>query len=54
MNRYRGFADVGTQLKVENPVPLRTIVNFDLLPFSQGLTTSVTTLIYPEALIKLD
>jgi hypothetical protein len=43
MNRYRGgssivasrlgFADVYTQLKVENPVPLRTIVNFDLLPF---------------------
>jgi hypothetical protein len=48
------LADVVTQLKVENSVRLRTIVNFDLLPFSRGLTALQTILICPEALIKLD
>ena len=64
MNPYRGgssivasrlgLADVGTQLKVENSVQLRTIYDFDLLPFSRGLTTGGATLIYQGALIKLD
>jgi hypothetical protein len=64
MNRYRGgssivasrlgLGEVGTQLKVENSVPLRTIWDFDLLPFSRGLTSAEAMLIYPEALIKLD
>jgi hypothetical protein len=47
MNRYHqgsstivasrfGSAHVGAQLKVENPVPLRTIWNFDLLPSARA------------------
>ena len=45
MNRYRGGSStvvasrqayVGAQLKVENPVPLRTIWNFDLLPSARA------------------
>jgi hypothetical protein len=45
---------VGAQLKVENPGPLRTIWNFDLLPSSRASNCCRATLIYPEALIKLD
>jgi hypothetical protein len=64
MNRYRGgsssvasrvgLAHILAQLKAENPVPLRTICDFDLLPVSRGLTTSMATIIFAEALIKLD
>jgi hypothetical protein len=64
MNRYRGgsssvasrveLAHTLAQLKAENPVPLRTICDFDLLPFSRGITTSVAMIICPKALIKLD
>ena len=65
MNRYhRGSstivapklrsAHVGAQLKVENPVPLRTIWNFDLLPSPRASYCCRATLIYPEALIKID
>jgi hypothetical protein len=43
-----------SQLEVENPMLLRTIWNFDSLPSSQGLIAAGATLIYPEALIKLD
>jgi hypothetical protein len=63
MNRYdRGFntvepsglrsAHMRAQLKVENPVPLRTIWNFDLLPSPRASFCCRATLIYPEALIK--
>jgi hypothetical protein len=60
MNRYDpGLKTIGasiesSQLKVENSVPLRTIMNFDLLPFSRDLSTALATVIYPEGLIKLD
>ena len=40
------------QLKVENPVPLRTIWNFDLLPSPRASYCCRATLIYPKALIK--
>jgi hypothetical protein len=42
------------QLEVVNAMLLRTICNFDSLPPSQGLIAAGATLIYPEALIKLD
>ena len=42
------------QLKVENPVLLRTIRNFDLLPSPRASYCCRATLIYPEALIKND
>jgi hypothetical protein len=47
-----GLAHVGAQLKVENPVPLRTIWNFDLLPSPRASYCCRAMLIYPEALIK--
>jgi hypothetical protein len=49
MNRR---AHVGAQLKVENPVPLRTIWNFDLLPSRERPYPCNAMLIYAEALIK--
>jgi hypothetical protein len=63
MNRYHrgsstivasrlGLAHAGAQLKVENPVLLRTILNFDLLPSPRASYCCRATLIYPEALIK--
>jgi hypothetical protein len=64
MNPYRagssmvasrfGSAHKLAQLKGENPTFLRTIWDFDLLPFSPDLTAAGATLISPEALIKLD
>jgi hypothetical protein len=47
-----GLAGVGTQLKVENTVPLRTISNFDLLPSPRASYCCRATLIYPKVLIK--
>jgi hypothetical protein len=43
------LAHVGAQLKVENPVPLRTIWNFDFLPSPRASYCCGATLIYPEA-----
>ena len=47
-----GSAHVGAQLKVENPVSLRTIWNFDLLPSLRASYRCNAMLIYAEALIK--
>ena len=43
---------MNAQLKVENPVPLRTIGNFQLLPRLRASYCCGATVIYPEALIK--
>jgi hypothetical protein len=43
-----------TQLKVENPVVLRTIENFDLLLSPRATYGCGAMLSYPEALIKVD
>jgi hypothetical protein len=64
MNRYRhGFSTVEpsglrsahmrAQIKVENPVPLRTTRNFDLLPPPRASFCCRATLIYPATLIKV-
>src|SRR5271166_102537 len=45
-------AHMRAQLKVENPVPLRTIWNFDLLPAPRASFCCRATLTYPKALIK--
>jgi hypothetical protein len=42
------LAHVGAQLKVENPVPLRTIWNFDFLPSPRASYCCGATLIYPD------
>ena len=61
MNRYRrgsnnivasrfGLAPGGAQLKVENPLPLRTIWNFK---FRERLIVAGQRLFYPEVRLKI-
>jgi hypothetical protein len=45
-----GSAHLGAQLKVENPVPLRTIWNFDLLPVPASVLILATQCLFPQRL----